>query len=136
MSLQRDDLLGHARHARLRGVDHREPLVELAEVGAGRLGVAFEPGAERALTLSSRSDITRARSAWREPQPFAQRAEPAAEFGVRLREPGELRLELAPSARGGLRLAPPRRMARSEGDEQRQQQRRASAPSASAKVTG
>ncbi len=44
--LQRDDFLGHAGDARLRGVDDGEPFVELAEVGAGGLRVAFEPGAE------------------------------------------------------------------------------------------
>ena len=42
--LQRNDFLGHAGHARLRGVDDGEPFVELVEVRAGGLRVVFEPG--------------------------------------------------------------------------------------------
>ena len=108
--LQRHDLFGHADHARLRGVDHRQPLVELAEVGAGRLGVAFEPGAEPRADIveplrHDAREIGLARA-----QPFAHRAEPAAELGVRLGERGELRLELAPPRFRGFRLAPPRRI--------------------------
>jgi hypothetical protein len=44
--LQRNDLLGHARQPGVCGVDHRQPLVELAQIVAGGPGVGLQPIAQ------------------------------------------------------------------------------------------
>ena len=123
--LQRDDFLGHAGDARLRGVDDGQPLVELAEIVAGGLRVAFEPGAEpradvvEALRHHAR-DVAPAAS-----QPFAHRAEAPGELGAGLRRARRC----APRVRAGApsaaaRFAPARRArARERDDESEQQQR-------------
>src|SRR5271167_257480 len=41
--LQRNDFLGHAGQPSLRGVDHRQPFVELAQIVAGRPCMRLQP---------------------------------------------------------------------------------------------
>ena len=123
--LQRNDFLGHAGHARLRGVDHREPLVELVEVGAGRLRMAFEPGAEpRADVVEPLRPSPASMSACREPSHSL----------IEPRRPLSSAFDCASAAKrasssrcrssAASRLAPARRVRAQQRDDQREQQQR------------
>ncbi len=78
--LQRDDLLGHAHHARLRGVDDGEPLVELGEIFARRLGVGLEARADALADIVEPLRHDPRKIGLARAEPFAEAAEPPVEF--------------------------------------------------------
>ena len=104
MSLERNDFARHFGQPRLGGVDHRQPLVELAEIVAGPLRLVLDP----------------------RPEPFGHAGEAAAEFGARLRQRGEARLDRLLPLVGDVPLAAARgggAHQRDEGEEQQKRQR-------------
>ena len=115
--LQRHDLARHFGQPRLRRVDHREALVQLAEVFAGPPGLALDSGAE----------------------PVAHAAEAPGKLGVGVGERGEPRLDRLLPLVGDLPLPPPRGRGapeRDQGHEQHQAERASAAASASGRETG
>ncbi len=100
--LQRHDLARHFGEPRLGGVDHRQPLVELAEVFARPLRLLFDPGSE----------------------PFGHAREAAVQLGARLRERREARLDRLLPFVGDVPLAPARRRGAHQRDEGQHEQER------------
>ncbi len=101
-----------------------EPFVELVEVGAGRLGVAFEAGPQPLADVIEALRHHPRHVGLARAQPFAHRAEAPGELGVGLQNRGDARLELALAFFRRFRLAPARRArARQRHDEGDEQQR-------------
>ena len=121
--LQRHHLARHLGQARLRRVDHRQPLIEPAERFARRLRLAFEPGAEPGADGIEPVGDDPGEVGLPRPQPFRHRPDLPVELGARLGEDGEPLLDrLLPFFRRPA-LAPPRGRAAPECDQRQRHQR-------------